>query len=386
MKNNMQNNVFEKVKYNCIGCGLCESICPKNCINIKEKSNIGILPYVDDKKCVNCGLCLEVCPVNLIGKKEELNNIKGIFIGKSKNEQIIKNSSSGGIVSSIIIDLFRKNEIDAALVAFYDRSLNIYGDFITSEEEVLKHSGSFYHTSKMLKNITKIKNYKSVLFVGLPCQNAAFVKFKEKFNIQNDYARISLFCTIGRMKNGIYKFLKENKIDFEKEIENSVTKYKSRYGTRRPGDIILDTEKKENIKFSSQNYFLSNDYFYTPNGCLNCKKLFGVEFSDISVGDNWGIETKEKIAIFTANTEKGLELIKNNNLIHLNKSNIEALKKSQPLGYPLKYKDRNLINKKIKFLKFIYRISPKNRITKKVLYKLRSSILKGITRRQNGTI
>lgn len=372
----MKNNVFKKINFNCIGCGLCETICPKNCINIQEKSNIGILPFVDSEKCINCGICVSFCPVDLINKKEKLDEIKGVFVGKSKNDEVIKNSSSGGIVSSIIIDLFSKNKTNAALVAFFDDELNIYGDFITSKEEVLNHSGSFYHTSKMLKNIENIKNYKSILFVGLPCQNVAFTKFKKKFNINNDYARISLICTIGRMKNGMKEYLNENNFNFG--LEDRVIKYKSRYGLRRPGEIIIETKRQKNIKFECQNYLFSKDYFYCPDGCLNCRKLFGVEFSDISVGDNWGIETKQKTAIFTANTEKGLQIIKENNLININSSNIEELKRSQPLGYPLKYNDRKIVNKKIKFLKYLYRIFPKNSFTKKVLYKLRSVILKNI--------
>lgn len=81
------------------------------------------------------------------------------------------------------------------------------------------------------------------------------------------------------------------------------------------------------------------------------------------------------MAIFTANTEKGLEILNNNILINMGNSTLEELKKSQPLGYPLKFNDRKITNKKIKFLKYLYRFLPKNPLFKKILYKLRSIIL-----------
>jgi len=375
----MKNNVYEKVAFNCVGCGLCETICPKKCIKLNEVSNRGIIPCVDYKKCTNCGLCIDYCSVDLIEEKEDLNKIKHVFIGKSKDKDIIKNSASGGVVSSILIDLFRKKEIDAAIVAFVDEGLNIYGDFITSESEVLKHSGSFYHTSNMLKNVKKIKNYKSILFVGLPCQNVIFDRFINKYNINNVYAKISLTCTIGRMKNGMVEYLKEK--NFQLNGNTQILKYKSRYGVERPGDIIIESEE-EKIEFSSEDYLVSKDYFYMPEGCLRCKKLFGVDYADISVGDNWGIQSRDKIAIFTANTERGLEILKNNTLIEMSISTLDELKKSQPLGYSLKYNDRKLINKKIKCLKYLYRIFPKDYLFMKVLHILRGIILAEIKKRQ----
>ena len=370
-------NVSLEISYKCIGCGLCEAICPKRCITIKEKDNIGLLPIIDESKCINCGLCVKTCPTDSLNNKEKIEYAINVYKGKSKEKEIIINSSSGGIVSSILIDLFDKKEIDAAIVANFDEELNIYGDIITSREAVLNHSGSFYHISKMLINVNNIKNYNSVVFVGLPCQNVALRKFIENYKINNIYATISLVCTIGRMKNGMIEYLKEEGHVFEKI--DKVYKYKSRYGEKRPGKIIMVTKNKE-INFECIHYFSNKDYFYTPNGCLNCNKLFGVEFSDISVGDNWGIKTDEKVAIFTANSEKGLRIIQNNSMIDYSISDVDELIKSQPLGYPLKYHNREKINKKIIKLKTLYRKMPKNKITKKLLMKYRGLILQQLQR------
>jgi len=306
----MKNHVMNKISYNCIGCGICEGVCPKNCIVIEEKSNKGIVPIVDETKCIDCGICLNYCPTEKLSENENVSNIKKVYTGYSKDNEIIKKTSSGGIVTSTLVTLFKNNNIDAALVAFIDKNLNVYGDFITNEEEVLDHSGSFYHTSKMLVNIKKIKKYKSIAFVGLPCQNIALERFIKKNNVSNIFFKISIFCTIGRMKNGFDEFLKSEGIDKE-----NITSYKPRVGEIRPGNLVFETMNNNQITINNNNNFYQMDYFYLPKGCMNCKKLFGNEYSDISVGDDWGDKRETKIAIFSINSEKGQTIIDKNNLI-----------------------------------------------------------------------
>jgi len=51
----------------CIGCGLCELICPEDCISGEGKNT-----YVADLDyCKGCGLCVDVCPVNDAEMQEE---------------------------------------------------------------------------------------------------------------------------------------------------------------------------------------------------------------------------------------------------------------------------------------------------------------------------
>lgn len=368
----MKSNVMNKIGINCIGCGLCENVCPQKCINIIEKSNVGIIPKVNEKICVNCGICLDTCPTNEISKKENLNLVKKVIIGSSKDKDILMNSSSGGIVSTILFSLFENSKIDAALVAHFDKNLNVYGDFITSKDEIINHSGSYYQTSKMLVNIDKIKNFKSIAFVGLPCHNIALRRFIDKYNLKNVYLSISLTCTIGRMRNGLLDYIKRKYPNF---VINNIVNYKSRYGAKRRGIIKIENDI-ESIELDANNFLFENDYFFVPEGCLSCKKLFGIEYSDISVGDNWGIKSENKIAIFSINSQKGLEVFSNiKKLIFFKEAKIEDLIKSQPIGYGLKYSNREVFNKGIRLLKFFYRILPKDKIIKKLLIKIRGIIL-----------
>ena len=45
----------------CIGCKICEKVCPTDAITVKEN-----IAHIDYDKCTNCGLCAEKCPKKVI--------------------------------------------------------------------------------------------------------------------------------------------------------------------------------------------------------------------------------------------------------------------------------------------------------------------------------
>ena len=329
------NNV-DKVGLSCIGCGLCEGICPLNAVRLVESRCTGIKPLVDENACTGCGICFELCPVSEIAEPDDLKKVRAVFQGYSQVPEIYLHGSSGGVVSSILYYLFDRNLIDAALVAFYDDELNLYGDFITSKEDVVKHSGSYYQTCKQMLNIKKIHDYRSVAVVGLPCHIEAIKNYAKKFNLKNIVLTISLFCTIGRMRAGFKDFLKEY---FNIDLDNiKVSEYLSRYGKERLSKIIIKTQESQ-VEYTYLDYLGYIDYFYTPVGCFNCRKMFGLN-ADISVGDDWSIKTTKKIALITANTERGLSLLNEIKILELRRisedKTILHLLKSQPNGTAIK--------------------------------------------------
>ncbi|MDC0349193.1 4Fe-4S binding protein [Alphaproteobacteria bacterium] len=59
-------------KDKCIGCKLCEVVCPVQAIIIDTSVDENSMPCasrfdIDMTKCISCGLCEKACPVNAIG-------------------------------------------------------------------------------------------------------------------------------------------------------------------------------------------------------------------------------------------------------------------------------------------------------------------------------
>lgn len=50
----------------CVGCGLCATICPAQCISITRAKGLVEKYEVDVLRCIYCGFCVEACPYGAI--------------------------------------------------------------------------------------------------------------------------------------------------------------------------------------------------------------------------------------------------------------------------------------------------------------------------------
>lgn len=58
----MAKRLAELDKRECVACGCCVKVCPRQAINVKN----GIYAMVDERKCVGCGICSKECPASII--------------------------------------------------------------------------------------------------------------------------------------------------------------------------------------------------------------------------------------------------------------------------------------------------------------------------------
>ncbi len=92
------NDVFK-----CTACGLCEQICPIDCIYIEKKKipeGKGLILFkfdIDEARCMHCGLCVEVCPVDSLVFTREFDLIKPStedmierFVDEETNKKLIE--------------------------------------------------------------------------------------------------------------------------------------------------------------------------------------------------------------------------------------------------------------------------------------------------------
>jgi coenzyme F420 hydrogenase subunit beta len=347
----MINKNISNIKKNnlCMGCGACIAICPNEAIKLIIDNNKGIyIPKIDLKECNECSLCYEICPgqgvdFNNINrelfKKQPKNPLIGnylnCYVGHSTNYNIRYNSSSGGLITQILIFALEEGIIDGALVTRMKKDNPLEPDpFVArNREEIIEASKSKYCPVPLnfgLKEILKSKNGEKFAVVGLPChihgiRKAEKInrKLKEKIELH-----MGIFC--GMTPNFLgTKFLLD-----KYEIKEETVKNINYRGNGWPGSMSI--ELNNNDKLLLNDYWDSSFglHFFTPNRCLLCNDGL-CELADISFGDPWITEfSNEKIGksiiiTRTKNSEKILKLMNNKDLITLNKINPEKIVQSQ---------------------------------------------------------
>lgn len=88
-----------KDKSKCCGCTACASVCPMDCIEMKEDMEGFLYPSVDKGKCIDCGACEKVCPILNVREEEPIPQTA--YIVQNKNEQILRESTAGGAFTAI---------------------------------------------------------------------------------------------------------------------------------------------------------------------------------------------------------------------------------------------------------------------------------------------
>ena len=157
-------------KKQCCGCSGCMNACPVDCITMKEDEEGFRYPVVDASKCIGCGKCERVCPI--INVKPEKEFEQKAFLIRNMDEQILKESTSGGAFTAIA-----KEIIDAGGVVFgaaFDEQFEVRHTFVEKYEDLRIFRNSKYVQSCIGEAYKEAKSFldkgRLVLFSGTPCQ------------------------------------------------------------------------------------------------------------------------------------------------------------------------------------------------------------------------
>lgn len=298
MKNLVNKNVsFVPENFMCTGCGTCVAVCPHDVIHM----------YIDEKKgnyqssvnletCTDCTICLTSCPPLTWSNKpktDQYNELIGDYIASyaaySNDEEIRRDSASGGFITSFLIYMLENKIIKGAIVVKRDE-LNplISKPFIAkTSQEIIDAKGSKYSPVKFDEIIKEImeNDYEDLAVVGLPCHIEGIAqasKKKKKLREKIKY-KISIVC--GQSPS----FLGYEYIAKKFDIENSKISEIRNRGDGWPGFMQIKTDHKEiKVPYGSKysmGMVLSSPLF-TPLACQMCADAVGFE-ADISVSDAW---------------------------------------------------------------------------------------------------
>ena len=281
-------NIFTNKK-NCCGCTACESICPKQAVTMQPDENGFIYPHIDYKKCINCSLCQKVCSYQ--------NNLppmsdKSVFAAISQDTDL-STSASGGLFASMAHAVLSDNGIVYGSAMLYENDqLHVRHIKATSIEQLNLLKGSKYLHSNMQgifpDVLTELKQGKTVLFSGTPCQVAGLKGF-----LQKDYSNL---YTIDIICHGVpSEQLFQQYTAFEENKHNlKITDFRFRdkkQGWKLHGSMTFNTNETIYFEPEESSYYqlFLNSYTYREN-CYSCPYASDHRPGDITIGDYWCIE------------------------------------------------------------------------------------------------
>lgn len=276
-------------------------------------------------------------------KNKLIGNYLNCYSGYSQDSDIRYHSSSGGLVTSVLLFMLEENLIDGALVVRMKKKIPLKAEFFIARnsKEILSAQGSKYCPVDMsdgLKDIMNSKIGSKFAIVGLPCHVKAFRRIKE---IQQKIVLyLGLFCHHTPSTYATQVFLKKRKIN-PKEILQILYR-----GEGWPGHMKIIKENRDELLIPSSKAwgFISSDFF-TPKRCFLCDDHTS-ELADISFGDAWLTKFKDDKkgrSIAIVRTHIGDKIIKkaeNKSIIKLNSVSGEKTILSQLV--PLYLKKKNL--------------------------------------------
>ena len=305
--------VTSKLNMNmCVGCGACVSVCPKDALELKPDVAGFYRSSINYGKCINCGKCADVCPALELPGNPNTEQSECLEL-VSRDEQILRESSSGGVFTALA-----KKVIDNGGVvvgAAWNDDLTVSHIMIDRHEDIHKLRKSKYlqsHMGDIFRQVKeKLGQNVQVLFTGCPCQVAGLSSYLKK-----DYPNlitVDLMCSYAPPASFFKKYVEE-------QFGDNISAYEFRHKTRDwnwdcTTVKITDNNDKNIVRHGANEDPYQKAYhshLMTGIHCEKCNFQNSVRYGDITLGDFWGIgskdrsiETKKGVSAVLCNNEKG---------------------------------------------------------------------------------
>jgi len=302
----------------CHSCGACFASCGHDSIGFVESVGGYYAPKIDYDSCTNCGLCFDVCSGDHFGETlQELvpedpfvGYIRTCEVGVASNEEIFKNSQSGGVTTALLAQLLDSGAIEVALVAVMREDTPPRGDFalVRSSEELHASQKSKYTPIPLLSAIPELKNINGpIAIVGLSCHFHSLQNLCDvyKWLAKKEIIKIGLICD---------RVMTASAIDFiglqatHEPIKNFA--FRDKQKPTYPGNpTVTTTNDTEYILDKSVRMEMKD--FFTPARCRLCFDKLNI-FADVVMGDPHGVDGVDKKGgetLVLTRTQKGVELI-----------------------------------------------------------------------------
>ena len=332
-------------KKNCCGCSACVQRCPKQCISLVEDNEGFLYPVVDNEICIECGLCEKVCPI--LNPQDKILPLE-VLAAKNPNESERINSSSGGVFILLAREVINRGGV--VFGAVFDECWEVHHVYAEKIEDVNPMMGSKYLQSRIEESYKDAESFlnsgREVLFVGTPCQIAGLRSYLRNKNYSNLLA-VDFVCH-GVPSPGVWRrYLTETYGEYDAKEQSRLQatagkntvlfqslNAKSPIGDIKFRDKTMSGWKKfrfvvrsKSASKADKNSVLSSDIhsdnpfmqgflsnIYLRPSCYDCKCKNGVNHSDLTIADFWGIQNvasdfddDKGVGLVLVNTQKGKE-------------------------------------------------------------------------------
>jgi len=282
----------------CTGCGTCTALCPTRALEMRVNEKKGVYEPVLTGECNECEICLRVCPglgvdfrklnMEIFGREPEdilLGNHESCYVAHSTDEKLRYDSSSGGMITQVLVYLLEEGLIDGALVTRMnpERPLEPEPFIARTSEEVIESRGSKYcpvPANIALREIIDVPGRYAV--VGLPCH----IHGVRKAEILNRKLRERIVYHLGIVCNHTPSFKATRfLLDMLGVRPEDVTGIRYR-GEGWPGSLRVETVAGEILLLLPEYWGSGFGQLFMPDRCRLCADHMA-ELSDISFADPW---------------------------------------------------------------------------------------------------
>ena len=259
--------------------------------------------------CTDCDLCVKVCPGDELnvpsiasqqfGYVPDFQDMHGHFsnayLAYAGNETLREQSTSGGLITGLLIHLLETGEIDGALVVGSDENEKWKGKpFIArTKQELLSTAKSKYAIAPTNGSFHEIREVPGrYAIVGLPCQIHGFQKASrlDRKLKERVVLTIGLFCHAA-IEHEPMRYLWSRLGDKQHQVKRFISRVGKHPGTPHiefhDGSLQpLYFPEASGYRPSSMEILNILYRLYTPERCLTCYDSTS-EFADIAVGDPW---------------------------------------------------------------------------------------------------
>jgi coenzyme F420 hydrogenase subunit beta len=238
----------------CHRCGGCVTFCTAINYGALELDSEGKPRYADEAKCIECGLCYTICPEideldaetrKSSGWRAPIGRVIETSIARATDSRIRQKATDGGVVTALLVHLFKRGRIDGAIVtkpagpfqrlpflAETEKDITDAAGFSFDTSHGMTSYSDYYLTYSQVKEFDPLikKGLQRVAFVGTPCQINAVRRMQSLGIIPSDSIKfcLGLFCSgnfvfgkkeqekLGRI--GGFKFKDVKKINIKEEL------------------------------------------------------------------------------------------------------------------------------------------------------------------------